>query len=756
MKYKFTLKNAIAGNLVTREPLGWKEIIQELDRDNEFHSVVELFESPLTFMAKGGNIDGGMDYILNILKSQGPNALIEFIADIDENDNGIYDLCFEGKLDLIKKQELSAGKRYKLEIPIIPNDFHSKFISRYETDIDLESTNTEDQTPATPVSPIAVHLTPQLLDLGFKDVMKSSFIMVHNGNPTDYHNIEEGNYVQVGFAENVSLDEIETRYSVGFNIGETIPFNIFNVKYAGELLFTGRITMSAFTFRSVFDPGLPQYGFHNISANFKWYVQVNDQVPIEFTHDYETITAIYFAPIGLNYYTPPASVTVQAGDEVRIYGRSIVNVDPGYQTEVNQLYIIGDTPSDPNGGGPYLIAEGAIGEKGAGLTFMEITQKSVYPETTVEGFYIHDAAGIIADRITGEENAFHSDATGGTNTQYKQYEEDGCAKPFFTCKGSHIRGWTLLQKRNAMSMQSLYDGIDPVFGLGLGVEKVNGKNRIRLEKRDFFFRNEPSGLVLSKVNDIRTTFLESVFYSRVNIGYNKWESQASGGIDDIQTKHQYALMFASSGKPVDIYSKMIAASYGWETMRRKRKEQSADDSRDVNDFLLHILSTPGDFSPPIPTYEPKVGVDGYTGISGLKNPETRYNLDLSVKRNLMRQADYLSAALFYYPGQKFYFKSGEGNYDAIVTSPEPICGGAATANEKADLEASKAPMFLPEIATFRHPLSWSEYKIARDKRHQTILVSTSTRSYVPYFILNIKHQRASGMADFKLLRAPII
>jgi hypothetical protein len=136
-KFRFTLSNTIAGSVVISEPGGWDTAVLKLERNEDFHSLVEFYDQPMLFYGQDGRYNGGIDYIRAIEKSQGPDAQVTILVEISEDYGTTYETMFSGLLDITSIKETDF---YKLESGVIRNDFWQKFINRKGTDVDLSST----------------------------------------------------------------------------------------------------------------------------------------------------------------------------------------------------------------------------------------------------------------------------------------------------------------------------------------------------------------------------------------------------------------------------------------------------------------------------------------------------------------------------------------------------------------------------------------------------------------------------------------
>lgn len=154
---RFTLSHAVLGSRVISEPDGWKDAILKLERHEDFHSLLEFFEGTFIFYGSNGVDDGGIDFIKNVENVYGFDATLNITIEISF-DAVTYQQVFNGLLDLSELQEV---KDNKMEVPIIRNDFWSKFKSRIETPVNIKSATSLDGTAVDVIDNITLNLTNQ-------------------------------------------------------------------------------------------------------------------------------------------------------------------------------------------------------------------------------------------------------------------------------------------------------------------------------------------------------------------------------------------------------------------------------------------------------------------------------------------------------------------------------------------------------------------------------------------------------------------
>ncbi len=161
-RFRFTLGNSIVGSLVISEPGGWDDAVLKMERNEQFYSLVEFYDQPLTFYGDDIADDGGLDYITAVQNAQGPDAQITILIEISLDDAVTFTTLFSGLLDTTTTKELDF---YKLECGIIRDDFWQKFMNRIKTPVDLAGTTDMDGGTRAAINPFTLNLPSQKIQL---------------------------------------------------------------------------------------------------------------------------------------------------------------------------------------------------------------------------------------------------------------------------------------------------------------------------------------------------------------------------------------------------------------------------------------------------------------------------------------------------------------------------------------------------------------------------------------------------------------
>lgn len=737
LRYRFTLLHE-SGEKVISEPEGWRKIKLTLERDQEFFSLLELFETALRFYGQAGDIDGGKEYIQNIDTIYGPDAQVTILIEISEDGGIVFEDLFIGLLNM---EAIKTIDSRKIEVPIIRDDFWAKFKNRIETPVNIFSNETLDGDTLTPIDNIIINLPSQKIRQVYRSTLSygirigSTYDTLPASSPgprwpnDDYNNSQ---YIQLD-PDVIELDEIRESFPIPSEINPEIPVSKWTMDYAGSYAFDAYVGMSYYR------PLFPTPDWQNTSSKVTWYLQVNSFDPIAFT-------ATNFID-GLSQewteYTFSQTLQLQTGDQVRIYGDIVENpID-----DLDELIIWG-----ANG----LVSDDDVhifDKLDSGLTHFYVTADTIYPDTSCEAVLIHDVAALVTERITSQTESFYSEYLGSQNTITRQYNNDGCGWNHGLTRGLQLRQYTLSEKPYSISFKQWWESINPIMNLGLGYDVVDGIQVIRVEEKAFFF--DPTSILdLSFVNNIEQSYDKDYIFKKVKIGYRKWQSEDLSGLDDPQTNHDYATVFKTIGKEITIQSDAIAASLAVEQARRTTKEKSADYKYDNETFIIALNPTPTGN-----TYTPELA-ENFDSVSNLLNYETRYNLTLTPLRNLLRWGNLLNGCLQKNTTSSYKFTGGEGNYDMVSDyslSGDAVCFNKITdsLSEKQDISLTGLSygdtigyLFQPILLQFTHPLSYSDYKLIRDNRTRAIGVSTTDSDHEICFIKKLEYDINISKATF--------
>ena len=331
---------------------------------------------------------------------------------------------------------------------------------------------------------------------------------------------------------------------------------------------------------------------------------------------------------------------------------------------------------------------------------IEMEESSSFASTSGNGLTIKKAYERISLIATGK-NRFKSD-----------YFTSGEFKDAILANGKQIRGFGDSME---LSLKDLNETCKVIFGTSMGVEKINGIERFRIEPINYFF-NRTVLLDLGRVENVEETYYRGGLFGKVSTGYEKGgDYEENQGLNEYNTKSDFTHNFKKVDTSYDNLSKVRADTIGIELARRKNRLNAPDeDTRyDKDNFIVDAYSTPvREFIGGVLTREYTLYVNRpYTFDfeqlpTGIFSPETAYNLRVTPRNNLQRVSNYFSW-LASYGSKVTQFISGTRNTELTTKlNGQPII----KENDNILNSTLRKPLLLPTQVTFSRKLNPQEFE----------------------------------------------
>lgn len=374
------------------------------------------------------------------------------------------------------------------------------------------------------------------------------------------------------------------------------------------------------------------------------------------------------------------------------------------------------------------------------------------PPTNCEVFMVNETLARATEAITDRCLTVKSDYYGRTDSEPYSSEEDGCGGLRILTPGLKIR--QAADKQFFASMKEMYEGLRAIDNIGIGIEG----NNIRIEPVEYYYDGTLRLMDILLVPESRTDIEESMIYSNIKTGYNKWEIKSIKGIDEFNSTKEYRTSIKSVNNTLEIRSNLIAAGYIIETLRTQTlvNTGNTDNTYDNDIFIVCVERD---------AYGLHVEQGIADNASGFFSPATAYNWRIRPLYNLMRW--FRSIANGYVnlvnTSSKLFFTSGTGNYLAAGNiSVYDNCGlddSPLAENNDISLTDFKEngaamPIYQPETISFEYPLSIKEYQNIKANPYGYINVQCGVNGALQKtFIKQIQYKPAEGSANFILLKA---
>jgi hypothetical protein len=244
-------------------------------------------------------------------------------------------------------------------------------------------------------------------------------------------------------------------------------------------------------------------------------------------------------------------------------------------------------------------------------------------------------------------------------------------------------------------------------------------------------------------------------YSLIKTGYQKWEAEQVNGLDEPNSNREYRTILTSVNNTLDITSKLVAGSYAIETTRQQSFADTgaADTSYDNETFILCVERQ---------AYSFQIERGIIDNAANIFSPQTLYNWRIRPYYNLMRWFKSIANS---YPNisdtdNRLYFSSGTGNFlaEGQIGGAYPTCkleNGVKAENRDLSrldfIDPDEAtPLWKPDYATFKYPLSVADYKAIKANPYGYISFQCGTGEWKKGYIQDIKYRLNKGEADFTL------
>lgn len=697
---RFTLQADNSLPLVmNQEPIGWEDDNLELDRHKQHYGIFVLFSNKLEFTGDE------KDYILNNYKVGGVNANLRLTKQILRNVT-----LEDGSSDVKWFERYSANADYntlqidgnKLQIKFNSNDLAEILKSHEGDDFEIERKNND---------------SIDGVDLGPVDFLKITTIKGREIAGTSEQVIDFTTY------ELDSAGQKFQRVNMGdngfFGVRTTVTSQGSSVRWSSVTLPLGAEYLEA----------NPTNGQAIEGMCF-----TDDTIPGITTN----ITLQWHFKCILSAYSPFDTCVVVC-DLVRY--RKLDGVDGYEEVEVvnlvNETGIVSARQVERFGIRTYTdlaYNEGLAFRWRASSTRNDGGNKKVFArfyDFTVTGeitdffetsnnitfMFVHDLFERLLQIYTGEKYRFYSKYFGRTELLDEKgvpkYVEDGKPENEEITTGliGIISGYWLRAfdqksdkyKSLTISWTDLMDSVIAVFNVGMGIETVDFKERVRIEDRKYFFRNEVVIRLPYQISKVKRRVSADIFNSGIEIGYElggDYENEI--GLDEPNTITKYVTPIRKSKNKYIQKSKVRADDYGMELVRRKPQALYPDEdtAQDDHNWFLDMVRDDvvyDSFSQA--EYQDRMEV-GFIP-TGIHSPKTFKSMIFTPLRMLFRHGWNIRSGLEPYYNKYVKYISSKQNSTLTMQFPGEPEYTENTDILVNDLERSR---YLPEEIEFEHPV----------------------------------------------------
>ena len=247
------------------------------------------------------------------------------------------------------------------------------------------------------------------------------------------------------------------------------------------------------------------------------------------------------------------------------------------------------------------------------------------------------------------------------------------------------------QRPIVTSFKDYFMSMDALANLGMWYD---GTEFIISDKVDFY-RDEKI-ITLGEVQNLETSVATDHYFNKIKAGYPTVRYEEVNGNQNFNVPYEMSNPGQRIDGTLDIASLYNGDDYGVELARQHSylNGYSEDSRYDDNVYILWGERDGGNYK--------TVQGSSFDTVTGVYSPDTRLNLDITAKRNILRHLNRLSIPLFISQEVTSYMTK---QFNLIMSTKKG--GGDPLIGEVSDLDFAdlEEPLYYPEIANFTAPLT---------------------------------------------------
>ena len=343
--------------------------------------------------------------------------------------------------------------------------------------------------------------------------------------------------------------------------------------------------------------------------------------------------------------------------------------------------------------------------------------------------------------ITDSNDCFKSTKFGRTDSEITTYASDG--QLGHITKGLFIRGSEGLNDSMGISLSDLFKSLSSLFLLGMGIENISGVDKVVIEDLSYFFDSNVVLDLSARIPEetIGKEVIPDKHYTKITTGYNAFEYLTTGGLAEYNTKQEFTTVISAVDSSLDLVSRYRGDTQGIVNLM---KNAAVDEDVKGDDDIFIIDSVRR--TTPFTGFQARTNED-FILVTGGADAENCYNLDLTPKRNLLRNGLLIRAGLQKNLGTYVRWQSGDKN----TTLATQRTAETDVLVENADVLVNDLtePFFLPEYYTAECVLYQADLDLI--KANPKGLIKFASTKYG--WIWDFEQGSEENKGTLKLLRA---
>lgn len=304
----------------------------------------------------------------------------------------------------------------------------------------------------------------------------------------------------------------------------------------------------------------------------------------------------------------------------------------------------------------------------------------------------------------------------------------------YATSGNGIR--EISGSRIKTSLNDFFKSYSSILGAGMGIDS----NGVTFESLPYFF----TGLKiadLGSVKDCVFTPATEYLYSSLKVGYKDQKYDTVDGKDEFNSGQVWSLPITRTQKELDLTAVYRADVRGIEDIKQNLigvNKDTIDSDKDNDVFIIKLNSA---LTAPEPS-------SIYQSVTGVNSPERMYNLDLSPKKNLLRNSPLLASSLYFLDKAQIVFESSDKNADLSTID---LSGRVVKEYENININELSGEIFIPVIAEFTSIYDKSLQELIKSNPYGYISFTYLDNEYKGYILECSTDESKNSATDFKLL-----
>lgn len=637
VKYELECKK-MGNSIIITEPIGWNSDNKEFARNAEYDGIVAKFSNSLKF------IDNGANFINLAFELYDVMAEIKMTKYERHPQTDKWVRSYWGYLDLMTRKM----EDNQLSVKFNSGGLQEDIKAREEDSVEVDRLTTISGYPINAISEKEVYLSGRRIFLKSKWEVKPSDNTLSLGVFSN-----DGNTRSQTLGVPIALtysSHVQAQFILPDSIGEegkgtTGMMFLANFDRTRQL----NIKSAGFSFKSKITESDWQWAFFKVCLTvYKNGTDFNLKSRTDIFHaGYQSTAIPNLWDINNKTITIPdfnIPLTVNEGESVAL-----------------EFFIKADLKNYPFNRARFNVEVKEI----KGALFAE--EDSYFNATTAKCYLAHDLLNQLSTICANKNKVFYSDYFGRTDLGYSQ---DGPGAYVGMTHGFAVRGFTKLPlpdpdngienlyKPMTTSLRDALSSLKSVLNVGVGIEEVNGKERVRVEELSYFYNNNVTNKLPNQVKKLTRTTATEYYWPSIEVGYeNGGDNEEAQGLDEPNGKSNFTTFINKGKNTFSQLSKYIGGMYAMEFTRRKPLSlfPTEDTKYDTDVFLL-------DLKPGNNILEQKKWQDDLEKApTGIFSPETATNLRFSPFNMLLRHSWVIASGLTKFATEKIRYGSSTAN-----------------------------------------------------------------------------------------------